>query len=364
VTVEAPGRDVVAIQMLRGIAATMVVFVHIDNQLRRLNYGTFGWDWLVAGVDIFFVISGFIMWTSVARRDRMTASEFLRHRLIRIVPLYWFVSTVVVAVAVVEPHVLKTTVLRPWHAVASFLFLPARHPVTGHFWPLVIPGWSLNYEMLFYVVFAISIGIGGQSRFRRLALIAGMLGAILIIASLTKSRFDVMNFYADPILLEFLAGVLLGIVWRTGWVLRSYYWAFAVGAGFALLWLGHLLNGGFPIVALSATMIVAGAVFMPPLDHNPLSSLGDASYSLYLTHTATLAALGFVWQSLFWYLDWRLFVVTGVASAILLSFVTYAWFEAPVTAALKRATKRSPVEVSSASTLTGPRHDLDPTIIT
>jgi peptidoglycan/LPS O-acetylase OafA/YrhL len=352
--------------MLRGIAAMMVVFVHIDNQLRRLNYGTFGWGWLVAGVDIFFVISGFIMWTSVERRGDMTARQFLRNRIIRIVPLYWLVSAVVVIVALVAPQLLKTTVLRPGHAIASFLFLPARHPVTGRFWPLVIPGWSLNYEMLFYVVFAVAMMFSAGRRPVRFALIAGLLGAILLVANLTRSRIDLMNFYADPILLEFLAGVGLGIVWRTGKVPRSPYWAIIVGLGFALLWAGHRLNGGFPVVALSATMIVAGAVFLPPLRHNPLSALGDASYSLYLTHTATLAAVGVVWQYLFLRLDWPLFVLAGVTAAVLLSFVSYTCFEVPMTALLKRGSHRQSLDTGrvAPAALADPSRGPDPTIIT
>ena len=105
-TVEAPGRDVVAVQMLRGIAATMVVFVHIDIQLDRLRYGMLGTGWMSSGVDIFFVISGFIMWTSVERRGGMSAGAFLKNRLIRIVPLYWLVTTIVLLVGLTAPQLL------------------------------------------------------------------------------------------------------------------------------------------------------------------------------------------------------------------------------------------------------------------
>src|SRR4051812_42255496 len=104
--------------MLRGVAALMVVFVHLDNHLARLNYGTVDVGWLATGVDIFFVISGFIMWTSVERRGGMSAREFLKNRIIRIVPLYWAATGVVAVVALVAPQVLKTTVFDPGHVVA------------------------------------------------------------------------------------------------------------------------------------------------------------------------------------------------------------------------------------------------------
>ena len=107
----------------------MVVVVHIGLQLDRLGYGTYSVGWLSSGVDIFFVISGFIMWVSVERRRTMTAAEFMRARLIRIVPLYWLVSAFVLATCLIAPQLLHTTVFEWKHALASFLFLPARHPV-------------------------------------------------------------------------------------------------------------------------------------------------------------------------------------------------------------------------------------------
>lgn len=350
-TVESPPREVVAIQMLRAIAATMVVFVHIDTQLTRLNYGAIGSWWLASGVDIFFVISGFIMWTSVERRPGISAAAFLKNRLIRIVPLYWAVTTFVVLVLLVMPQVARSTELQTSHVLASYLFVPARHPVLGFFWPVLIPGWSLNYEMLFYLVFALAIAVAGGSRIVRMALIGGGLVAILLVANLMKNQIDVMNFYAKPVLLEFLVGMVLGAIWRLGMVPTSRLWLTAVAAGFFLLWPGSPLGGEFMATFIGASLIVAGAVFLPPLPHNPLSLLGDASYSLYLTHAITLSAFGLFWAHFLQPLGWQLFVVCGVALAIAVAFVIYASFEVPVSAALKRASSRERrTPIASAAT--------------
>src|SRR3954471_22053033 len=100
--------------MLRGIAASMVVFVHLDVQLKRLGYGTLDAPWLASGVDIFFVISGFIMWVSVARRPATSAGEFMRNRLIRIVPLYWLPSARLLA-REGSSGLLATTIVAPHH---------------------------------------------------------------------------------------------------------------------------------------------------------------------------------------------------------------------------------------------------------
>jgi exopolysaccharide production protein ExoZ len=336
-TVEAPPRDVVAIQMLRGIAAMMVVFVHIDVQLPRLGYARLGTSWLATGVDIFFVISGFIMWTSVERRGGISPGAFLKNRLIRIVPLYWLVTTAVLIIALVAPQLLNTTVVRPWHVLLSYLFLPARHPLLPQkFWPLVVPGWSLNYEMLFYGVFAIAIALSGGRRTLRGVLLIVLLVLVLLVATLSKSSFDVMNFYANPIQLEFATGVLMGIVCTHGSVRRSALWLAAVPVGFVLLWAGTQIGGGIPLTIAGATMIVAGAVFAPPFPNNPMSALGDASYSLYLTHTFALAAATIAWRELFPDQDWRLYILASVALAVLVAFATYKFFELPATAALKR----------------------------
>ena len=334
-TIEAPGREVVAVQMLRAIAATMVMFVHVDHELIVLRLAPLGADWLSTGVDIFFVISGFIMWTSVERRGDMSAGSFFKNRIIRIVPLYWFVTTIVALLALAMPQLMTTTRLQLGHLIASYGFLPARHPTTGMFWPLVIPGWSLNYEMLFYVIFTMAIAFSGRLRLLRFGLIAGMLLALLAIANLTKSQFDVMNFYANPILLEFVAGTVLGIVWRSEILQRSWLWLPLSVVGFGLLWVGTHSEIGFAATFLGSTLIVAGAIFLPSLQQNPLSALGDASYSLYLTHAIILSAFGLFWKYYLVGLPWQLFVLAGCSIAIAVAFCTYRLFELPVTRMLK-----------------------------
>ena len=78
----------------------------------------------------------------------------MRKRLIRVVPLYWVLTLFLAAVAVMKPEVLATTVFDCRHFVASMLFIPWQHPQIGAMLPLLIPGWTLNYEMAFYVMFA------------------------------------------------------------------------------------------------------------------------------------------------------------------------------------------------------------------
>jgi peptidoglycan/LPS O-acetylase OafA/YrhL len=92
---------------------------------------------------------------------------------------------------------------------------------------------------------------------------------------------------------------------------------------------------------MGATLIVAVAVFLPRLRHNLLSALGDASYSLYLTHALTLSALALLWRYYRIDLPWQLFVLAGCSMAIAIAFCTYNFFEVPVTAMLKSHAHRT-----------------------
>lgn len=334
-TIETPARSIIGIQMLRAIAATMVVFVHFDTELERLHYPILGAGWLNTGVDIFFVISGFIMWTSVERRPGMSATQFLKNRIIRIVPLYWLMTAFVLIVALMAPHAVRTTQVRAYHVIASFLFLPARHPTTGLFWPLVIPGWSLNYEMLFYVVFALAIAFSDGLAKRRFALITGMLIAVIIVAQALAPAIDVMHFYANPIMLEFLMGVIVAVVWSTGRIRRSYGFLVLIAAGFGVLWVANHMHVLFVTNYLGALLVVAGTVFLPPLPANPVSRLGDASYSLYLTHTVVLAAIARICEIAAVRPPLPLLIISGLVSAFAVAFLMYNYFEVRATAALK-----------------------------
>jgi exopolysaccharide production protein ExoZ len=117
--------------------------------------------------------------------------------------------------------------------------------------------------------------------------------------------------------------------------------------GFFLLWLSQqteLLAPAFNLVA--ASMIVAGALFIPGFSNRGLKALGDASYSLYLTHVITLAAVGQIWASGLQMLGAPLFVISALTACVLGALLCYHLLERPITAGLKKlwapSTKRLP----------------------
>jgi peptidoglycan/LPS O-acetylase OafA/YrhL len=355
-TVESSRPDIVSIQMLRGVAATMVVFVHIDVHLRRLGLGSIDSGWLATGVDIFFVISGFIMWVATVRRPQITAAEFMRNRIVRIVPLYWAITSLVLATTLLAPHLLHTTVFDLQHVVTSYLFIASRHPVTGDFWPLLVPGWTLNYEMLFYVLFAAAIAFSGRSPRARLAWLVGLICSVLLVARGLKGQLDVMNFYANPIMLEFLAGALLGVAYASGRIPVSRWWFAALPLGFLILWRGGAFLPAHAYAGLlGATLIVAGALFSPRVNVPFLPTLGDASYSLYLTHVITLAAVAAVWTRQSVLTGELLFSTICLVAAIVVALVCYRFVERPMTLALKPARSRANATAGTASAVNAPR---------
>ena len=154
-------------------------------QLARLGYQGHWPEVFNSRVDIFFVISGFIMWVTTVGRT-LSPQEFLYRRLVRIVPLYWLVTAFTVLVMVVAPQAMQSSRFDLAHVVASFAFWPALHPVTGHYAPVLIPGWTLNYEMFFYVVFAACLLLRPAHRLPAIVLVlTGCIALPLIVPAAT-----------------------------------------------------------------------------------------------------------------------------------------------------------------------------------
>ena len=134
-------------------AALLVVFVHLDELLPRLGLPLFGG----AGVDIFFVISGFIMVHTTMDRDDVTPWSFMAGRISRIVPAYWVATFAVFGIALVAPSLLRTPHLPVGELLQSLAFIPFVKD-SGLTQPLLFVGWTLNYERFFYLVFAMGLG--------------------------------------------------------------------------------------------------------------------------------------------------------------------------------------------------------------
>ena len=273
-------------------------YVRTDRASRRdlLPLAIFG----PSGVDIFFVISGFVMWVTTAG-GRATFYSFMIHRITRIVPLYWVITVFISAIAAIAPTSLSSTKFDLAHLAASLLFIPWPNPGYHGYFPVVIPGWTLNYEMMFYVIFAASLFLPRRWSLPAIAaILCGLVLAGLLLAGSERVEDGLAKFYTNPIILQFLAGVVIGAAYTAN-VPGNLIVAAEMFIGISLIAALSLISHLPGIITLGgpAMLIVCGLVFIERRfrvrEIKALHVLGDASYSLYLTHIITLPVVAKLW---------------------------------------------------------------------
>ena len=253
-----PSGVILPIQSLRGIAALAVVWHHATNQVAGMA-AFVPWGFGVSGVDVFFVISGFIMVVTTWDR-RITPTEFWRRRFLRVVPLYWLLTLAMVAIALAAPSLFKSLKVAPATLLESLLFVPHfSQSFPGNVWPLLVPGWTLNFEMFFYVVFGTLLVLPRTARMQ--TLVAALVGLVAIGTLLGPFENAAAQTYTHPMLLEFAGGALLGAWWKSGpRTLPAADALVLLAAGAWMLFLRDRgpLGAASPIVG--ATLVVAGAL--------------------------------------------------------------------------------------------------------
>jgi exopolysaccharide production protein ExoZ len=296
-------KKLLGVQYLRAIAALMVACLHLGDQTPLYSgYLTFTWPFrsagLGSGVDIFFVISGFVMYVTALENE---PGQFIWRRIARIVPLYWLLTIAVAVLAVALPGVMQGTDFSPRFLIESLAFIPYSNPWQhGQIFPMLVPGWSLNFEMFFYALFAGALFCPLRWRLPTIIITIGALWAVgRAFPQLATSAAGAT--YTAPLLILFIAGMLLGWAYRRG-ALRLPPAAAGVLllAGFAVMlspW-----GANFEVNCCAAMAMVAGAVAFDAMGATPriawLMLLGDASYSLYLLHLFVFGITRVVWNHL------------------------------------------------------------------
>jgi exopolysaccharide production protein ExoZ len=342
-----PSETLLSIQALRAIAALGVLVFHIVGEISN-HLGSPGTlpDFTIgaAGVDLFFVISGFIIvYASEALFGKPQGpSVFFRRRLIRIVPLYWAVTIVYLSFFLLAHSDFAVSNNSISTIIASFVFLPYPKP-DGSMLPVHMLGWTLNYEMFFYAVFAISVML---SRQRALAATAALLASVVALGHLFAPLPQPFAFWSDPIILEFCFGMMLALAYRAGVRLpRAASCGLLIGAilafgatkfrGIDLAW--RTLEWGLPAAALVGALVLSREGHAPGVVGRLFLFLGSASYSLYLVHPIVFAGAK---RLLFdrislpafpWSWGMLLFALSVTAACLV-----YLLFEKPVTHVLQR----------------------------
>jgi peptidoglycan/LPS O-acetylase OafA/YrhL len=328
---------VLTVQALRGIAALLVVTQHTASMWFFLNrpglpFAVYG----ATGLDIFFVLSGFIMPLSVRRTENGTrdARTFLVRRLERLLPLYWIFTTLKLLRDVILP---STVALGLWHTVASYLFLPSRNSL-GEYVPLLPPGWTLNMEMFFYVLIAAALLLGLRLRFF-------LPPALVLCASgvfLHHSSHAPVDTARLPLLLEFLLGMVLAERYRAVALrgARACPPYLAVIGCLMSTWLLVFTHLGSISYFMFAGPLAFGVVGFAIELERPLGQripkllllIGDASYSIYLVHWFIVGIVAGLMRLPAFSGVQSIFV--ALALVILLSTVAgiacYHWIESPI----------------------------------
>jgi exopolysaccharide production protein ExoZ len=280
------------LQILRFVAAMAVVLHHAEGTAQRA-FGREGaplfFVYGVGGVDLFFVLSGFIISVTIRRRSD-TALSFLRRRAERIIPLYWmctlgFFVLLVARDALLDPRLLPAVT---GDLVRSLAFLGWTASPAAL--PLMYVGWTLEYEMMFYLLTAIGVGLVR----RPTVPVVGCLAVSVVLGRFTGAENGnaAAYFLCNPILIEFLFGILVARLlegrrpWLSAVVVAMALATIPTTGWGERVWLAGLPGAAFVLIAAvidrcEVALSGLGSIF---------ARLGDASYSIYLVQVFTIIA--------------------------------------------------------------------------
>ena len=334
------GARLLSVQALRAVGALLVVWVHsldaaevltVPRQSRFFHWDNFG----ASGVDIFFVISGFIVSQVAARsagqsltHPSSAARGFLTRRITRIFPLYWILTCAVILEGELGRYKVH------WHSVRwapTLLLLPSLHYPRNA--PLLSLGWSLMFEIYFYLVLTAVMAWRPRSLVRDTVI---FLCGMVAVGAFVGIHRPLLALWMNPLILEFVFGCTIGLLFsRVGEAsARSKTIGLALAVLGAVLlgatiftgygraseqdWImaGHYCWLRVGVWGVPAALLVGGAIFWGPamqsLPARLLVFLGDASYSIYL---CTVPARSVVEHF------WRIFGVFGPDAGVLLAAV-------------------------------------------
>lgn len=333
-----------SLQVLRAAAAVAVVVAHLLAVEQRFLTGPALLErvgpYANAGVDLFFVLSGFVM-VSIGRGTFTgldAACRFLVKRAWRILPLYWIFTTLVVILMAVVPTMVNSSHSDEQSVLASYLLIP------HHELPVLTVGWTLIHEAYFYLMFSLALALVAE-RWLPAYLLSWAALITLIHWTGTVGPTPASNLITSPLTFEFIAGALVGLYWRRLPLGTSPALLVSVAAGMALSILivtieeSKLLDPWYRAATfgMGSVLLLAGAVLLersskrrPP---RWLTAIGDSSFSLYLSHVFVISAFGRVWALLLPSDHWAyhvLFLIAAIAGSCLVGHAVHLWVERPL----------------------------------
>jgi exopolysaccharide production protein ExoZ len=285
------------LHLLRAIAALAVVYFHAASEAGLdlpIQVGSHG-------VDVFFVISGFIIAFIGARAP----DRFLLSRVISIVPFYWTATVAIFMVAAFAPSVVRSTHADVVQLICSLFFIPRETAYAGIV-PTLILGWSLNYEMYFYLLFGLALFVAPR---RAPMLCAAAIVGIAVTIDASGVSHPTARFYARPLVFEFVYGIGVFYVFaaverHVSWFerrssLRWVLWLTALGAPIAIgveeyhqgFGAPRFIAAGIPAAALVLAALLLERIYRVRTQSRLAFLGGESSYILYLIHPYVIYGL-------------------------------------------------------------------------
>lgn len=310
------------LHILRAFATLTIVYFHVlvisEVYGQAAFVPPFLMSWGELGVDCFFAMSGFVLVFSQEKAGR-SAGEFLKSRLLRIIPIYWVMTLFMVALFFAFPQVFNGVELKLSQILASLLFVSGFSLDQK---PLLYVGWTLEYEMLFYWILA----AGFFLKNRQLSFWVPML-TLAILAFTGPSRV---------FFLDFILGMAAAKLFLDRVAVRYGAFCFSL----AIVWLAFLMavpTVDRPWTSLPAFLFVFGLVNMRQVNVRAINYIGDASYSIYLGQVFAVPAFYKVSSRLMTGVPVDLIAVVAFVASCLLGCFLYELIERPLGAYLKRA---------------------------
>ncbi|MEG4012277.1 MULTISPECIES: acyltransferase family protein [unclassified Microcoleus] len=343
-----PHKKLKLLQVYRGIAAVLVVMFHLNeistgilNQVTFFNLFQGGWS----GVDYFFVLSGFIMVyvhrSALGKKDQL--KSFLVKRAVRIYPIYWIITLTVLCFFIVIPGFAKNQDLGLGHVIGSLLLIPQNEQ------PILVVGWTLIYELYFYFLFSIAIWLKPKHSVPILStwLFVTILHFLKIVTF--PNSFVWLALVFGGMNLEFVLGCMAGyIVIKYNNKIGKYRWILfgIANLGYVILvmsasW-GNIEFRRVPTFGVLALMLIIAATSIDLKDSPKIPDLliflGDASYSIFLTHSPLMLAMTKILQkaNLGKYFDGFFAPAILALFAVVFGCIVYSFIEKPLTIYLRK----------------------------
>jgi exopolysaccharide production protein ExoZ len=283
------------IQALRFFAAGIVLLTHITFYIKsRLSSSFEIWHPGAAGVSLFFIISGVVIYLSSENipRNKLGAASFIVRRILRIFPIYWIITTIKLVIVIFLPFILIKNQPDTLYIICSYFLIPILN-FAGNIEPLHGVGWSLMHEMYFYYIFSIAL-IFKISPFIFSSI---FITAVCVIGffSSADSAFEIVYFSEKNLL--FVVGMLIAHL-RNKIKISQNIAILLFIIGFLFMLSDSIRNIWYPFFRgfdIGAVLIIFSSMSIESFKSNfifkKLINLGESSYSLYLTHPILAPAI-------------------------------------------------------------------------